>query len=57
MFKKENINWKFKKHQLIIDNISIDNLKNLTLIYSFAYNKDFLHPFLLNNHNQNNPAK
>ena len=39
MFKKENINWKFKKHQLIIDNISIDNLKNLTLIYSFAYNK------------------
>ena len=21
MFKKENINWKFKKHQLIIDNI------------------------------------
>ncbi len=39
MFKKENINWKFKKHQLIIDNISIDNFKNLTLIYSFAYNK------------------
>lgn len=39
MFKKENINWKFKKHQLIIDNISIDNLKNLTLIYSFVYNK------------------